>query len=900
MTEMLEITKSATVFNSTASNNENSNNNNSSNNNSSNNNNNNKNKNNNKNTSSSSSANSNNNNNNNNNNNSTDNNSPKVISSNNLIIHAENSHVNKGAINIKDSINDKKHISASNVALPTCLDNVFGKNNDDDENVDYTSLSGSSPFKANNNKSTDITPYSNASVNNKNNDTVTSPGIFIKDKDQNQSINGNVSTAIFSANSNNTTLSINGTTGTANTNNSSIENLVRLRRESVAHALGMGGVSWGSLSIGSWLKDEVMFRKGSNNHHSGTTSTSVSSNEGSPINVSNISNNFNYMGQQQGTGQMHHQNNNSDNNTDSSCTSAIKNSGINTHASYLPNLEKKYCKDYSCCGLLLPSLHDLLDHYEQAHIAAASSNLVATIGTNNINNNYTLDKANRPVSLATPTASVASINNNNSDHYATMGQKTLSKNIKNKSDSTSNKAENTSNFSSRLLKAGDNTVYQHMNGKDNVNTNNIEYRINCIGTDNNLVSTTSPSNSNVTVTGMNRSPNVFNHHALSRGNSSLNDNLIDSVHTNDVFLNQTAGGNEQHRHTIDLQKSFKNYFINMGSSDQSSNSNVANMSSSLNTYNRNHHLHQNKSGNNAISNSNVGIQHKNSSINSNTNPNNNTFSASDGVSSCVVSSKSTISSSSSSIMSSNTNTPATSIDDDSIATCNSQISNSNNNIDKLPKSNMNNDYNGSNKNSEVLLDDERHSAEHHKADSAVNNNCVNNKTSISDSNNRDVINNASSHNNNGGIAGNNNSITNKEDIDEPDIDMKDLREYNEDIDHFGEKFNMLHRRPFIDDPARTLYVMDLEENKPFRCPVIGCDKSYKNQNGLKYHRLHGHQGQKLFENPDGSFSIIDPESNEPYPDGMEFEKDKPYRCEVCGRRYKNLNGLKYHRGHSTH
>jgi transcription factor SFP1 len=29
-----------------------------------------------------------------------------------------------------------------------------------------------------------------------------------------------------------------------------------------------------------------------------------------------------------------------------------------------------------------------------------------------------------------------------------------------------------------------------------------------------------------------------------------------------------------------------------------------------------------------------------------------------------------------------------------------------------------------------------------------------------------------------------------------------------------------------------------------------------------------------------------------------MEKEKPYRCEVCGKRYKNLNGLKYHRQHN--
>ena len=30
--------------------------------------------------------------------------------------------------------------------------------------------------------------------------------------------------------------------------------------------------------------------------------------------------------------------------------------------------------------------------------------------------------------------------------------------------------------------------------------------------------------------------------------------------------------------------------------------------------------------------------------------------------------------------------------------------------------------------------------------------------------------------------------------------------------------------------------MNGEEPKPFRCPVIGCEKAYKNQNGLKYHK----------------------------------------------------------------
>jgi transcription factor SFP1 len=89
------------------------------------------------------------------------------------------------------------------------------------------------------------------------------------------------------------------------------------------------------------------------------------------------------------------------------------------------------------------------------------------------------------------------------------------------------------------------------------------------------------------------------------------------------------------------------------------------------------------------------------------------------------------------------------------------------------------------------------------------------------------------------------------------------------------------------------HVRQQEESKPHRCPVIGCDKAYKNLNGLKYHRTHGHQSQKLQDNGDGTFSIIDPDTSAPYPGAQGMEKEKPYNCDVCGKRYKNLNGLKY-------
>ncbi|TGO74944.1 hypothetical protein BELL_0245g00010 [Botrytis elliptica] len=90
-----------------------------------------------------------------------------------------------------------------------------------------------------------------------------------------------------------------------------------------------------------------------------------------------------------------------------------------------------------------------------------------------------------------------------------------------------------------------------------------------------------------------------------------------------------------------------------------------------------------------------------------------------------------------------------------------------------------------------------------------------------------------------------------------------------------------------------------EEHKPFRCPVIGCEKAYKNQNGLKYHKTHGHQTQQLHENGDGTFSIVNPETSIPYSGNEGMEREKPYKCDYCGKRYKNLNGLKYHKQHST-
>lgn len=63
--------------------------------------------------------------------------------------------------------------------------------------------------------------------------------------------------------------------------------------------------------------------------------------------------------------------------------------------------------------------------------------------------------------------------------------------------------------------------------------------------------------------------------------------------------------------------------------------------------------------------------------------------------------------------------------------------------------------------------------------------------------------------------------------------------------------------------------------KPFKCPVPGCDKAYKQQNGLKYHRLHGHCNSNSVGKEGEDTSLA--------------EEDKPFGCYVgpaCGKKYK--------------
>lgn len=88
----------------------------------------------------------------------------------------------------------------------------------------------------------------------------------------------------------------------------------------------------------------------------------------------------------------------------------------------------------------------------------------------------------------------------------------------------------------------------------------------------------------------------------------------------------------------------------------------------------------------------------------------------------------------------------------------------------------------------------------------------------------------------------------------------------------------------ISRPASSLLLA-----KPFRCPKPGCNKSYKQANGLKYHIQHGSCN---FAPRDESLECLSEKEAE--------ARLKPYQCQVppCTRRYKNMNGLRYHYQHS--
>lgn len=84
----------------------------------------------------------------------------------------------------------------------------------------------------------------------------------------------------------------------------------------------LGGMSWGGLSVGSFIKDDMLM--------SGT----------SPFNFQSPS--------------------------------------FHTSSSYVPKMEANFMKDYACCNIKLDSLHELLEHYEEQHAAVPTQTMGRT------------------------------------------------------------------------------------------------------------------------------------------------------------------------------------------------------------------------------------------------------------------------------------------------------------------------------------------------------------------------------------------------------------------------------------------------------------------------------------------------------------------------------------------
>lgn len=114
--------------------------------------------------------------------------------------------------------------------------------------------------------------------------------------------------------------------------------------------------------------------------------------------------------------------------------------------------------------------------------------------------------------------------------------------------------------------------------------------------------------------------------------------------------------------------------------------------------------------------------------------------------------------------------------------------------------------------------------------------------------------------------------------------------------------------PGVVSPENTIVV-----DKPYKCRNLGCDKAYKNMNGLKYHRMHGVCNKNNLTNEVASASpapqtppasgVSTPTTSVPNSPALPLHpgfnnpviEEKKYSCEKCNKRYKNLNGLKYHK-----
>lgn len=587
-------------------------------------------------------------------------------------------------------------------------------------------------------------------------------------------------------------------------NQTSQQHMAKLRRDSIAHSQGIGGVSWGSLTISSWLKDEVMIRAHSNSKDQ-LSSSSGSHNRNYPMNSRSGSS------------------------TGSAGKGALD---LTKYASppgscgaYLPNLERQYCKDYSCCGQLLPSLHDLLRHYEEAHIATSPGShpmnpnmagMNMNLGLQTVSTNSNTSKIHTHSSHSMSTASGSGIqapqasSRENSIQQEHLNHSYLQQQYYQQQQQRKRLLQQQQHHHhQQQQQQHQNQQHQHQQQQQQQQhqqqthlthqyqqarkvTGNLQ--LSGVGGDHlqGHVPQRPQGSSNASAASLSSNSQQTQPSAATNQQLHLNGSFVDAVSTNDVFL--------QSKHAQQPPQRVSGNFAGYPTKTQQS-------------------ISQPKSKRSVTLGTGIDLEYMDTDVMG-------------GLGDAAMGDIMGFSS-------------MGSISHPVPLTNTSQI--------------------GLSKKTKKLL------APHLKGKGL-----------------------ARRSDEAGIMADHEPTVLDNDD----DVAVDD----DDDGDDGDDEAANSHRNQhgYIDDPARRLYVMDHEEHKPFKCPVIGCDKTYKNQNGLKYHKLHGHQNQKLHENPDGTFSIIDPESNEPYPDGMGMENDKPYRCEVCGKRYKNLNGLKYHRGHSTH
>lgn len=630
------------------------------------------------------------------------------------------------------------------------------------------------------------------------------------------------------------------------------QGMAKLRRDSIAHSQGMGGVSWGSLTIGSWLRDEVMFHATLKNSRSNSVSKTTTVHLYPPSSSSQTTSR-----------------------RPSHSVNFTTGSPPAAYNAYLPNLEKQYCKDYSCCGLSLPGLHDLLRHYEEAHIATSPSSNTQIPGPTGPSSKKRFYRQQTASDLSgIPRQQQQLPAHNGQQHFQSQQQHQMD---------VSTQHLSSGNFRKTTLQQQNPSQHQHQQQQRHIIQQQLSPHSTMTGSAANVRGNGSPTPLEATggSTGSEQAQGPQLH---------LNGSLVDAVSTNDVFLQPGNGANshvqppnarhmssKQQRHSIQQshhphqqQSAFHHSSLQQQHSRPSivQQNTVAHQSGKIPlTPQHSFNAYSLQSGKNP--------PHSGNGNSASGNPNNSTIIQQQGGN---LSNKT------------GTNRFATNMSTGL-------------ELDFMDEDLVGPDVEGPDSAAFMrLAGGSPHSGIPLASQSPTSSRFGSVAVPTS-------IHHPTPPTSTAALAGPLMNAPSGVDEDDVDVDEDEDEEEDEDEDMSGDTSNSqsktlqhhFHRQEgYIDDPARRLYVMDHEEHKPFKCPVIGCDKTYKNQNGLKYHKLHGHQNQKLHENPDGSFSIIDPESNEPYPDGMGYEKDKPYRCEVCGKRYKNLNGLKYHRGHSTH